>query len=340
MRIFDSATIKHSASLSTLTFREPEVTLRESASVPSIISRMDRDNWRVPTSRVVDLSGDVRPEGREQMAILPLRVGIEGRGLVPSFIAPQLEEKHPDGSMRLLGAHVDVPVNFVPTPEETSGTSEEDSSGLDSSQELNRSLDRNGGPGARSYIPGRRCGIIPVDIRFDQSCRKVVSLLVVMGRPTVNDMGQEVNIWSFGKGRMLEEETEEECAIREFWEETGIRVATVRGMPRIVLGKNVYYILHTTREAMNPGAFAIKDTFEVQEVAWKTVEELRRIVANKDVRAVIRYPARTFPYHKLIFSRERGRGFRNVMREWTEPSGPDFPPKENEGGIREAVEVS
>lgn len=162
------------------------------------------------------------------------------------------------------------------------------------------------------YVPGKRCGIIPVDTRTDSNGKKVTSLLVVMGRPTLMENGRAMNIWSFGKGRMMETESEEKCAIREFWEETGILLPTVNNLPRIELGKNVYFILHTTREAMPTEQLAIKDILEVQDVAWKTVDDLREIEnrispdqrVNKDVRAVIKYPARTFHYHRLIFNPE------------------------------------
>jgi 8-oxo-dGTP pyrophosphatase MutT (NUDIX family) len=164
----------------------------------------------------------------------------------------------------------------------------------------------------RDYAPGKRCGIIPVDTRVDSQGKKIVSLLVVMGRPTILENGRAMSIWSFGKGRMMETETEEKCAIREFWEETGIQISTVNNLPRIELGKNVYFILHTNREAMPIEQSAIEDVLEVQDAAWKTVDELREIErrifldqrVNKDVRAIIRYPVRSFYYHKLIFNPE------------------------------------
>lgn len=178
------------------------------------------------------------------------------------------------------------------------------------------------------YAPGKRCGIIPVDIRTDSNGKRVTSLLVVMGRPTTMENGRAMNIWSFGKGRMMEKESEEKCAIREFWEETGILLPTVKNLPRIELGKNVYFILHTTREAMPTEQLAIKDIMEVQDVAWKTVDDLKEIEkrispdqrVNKDVRAIIRYPMRTFHYHRLIFNPEMKHSIKDVRELNEQPS--------------------
>ena len=182
-----------------------------------------------------------------------------------------------------------------------------------------------------AYVPGKRCGIIPVDIRTDVKGNKVSSLLVVMGRPTMMENGRPTNIWSFGKGRITETESEEECAIREFYEETGIKITTVNNLPRIELGKNVYFILHTTREEMPTEQMAIKDTLEIQDVAWKTIDELREIEkrispdqrVNKDVRAIIRYPTKTFHYHRIIFNPETKHPIRDVRQLSGQKACPD-----------------
>lgn len=211
---------------------------------------------------------------------------------------------YPDNSFRLLNQMNNCPINLIPG---SSGQKDRRFSWLPSPSNCEYKLNR-----CSEYSPGKRCGIIPVDTEIDSQGRKVVSLLVVMGRPTMLEKGRPMNIWSFGKGRMMENETEEKCAIREFWEETGIRISTVSNLPRIELGKNVYFILHTSRKSMPTEQLAIKDVMEVQDVAWKTVEELREIEkrvcpnqrVNKDVRAIIKYPIRSFHYHKFIFNPE------------------------------------
>jgi 8-oxo-dGTP pyrophosphatase MutT (NUDIX family) len=153
----------------------------------------------------------------------------------------------------------------------------------------------------------KRCGIIFVDagnatspgsevspgqVSEEDACKNV-SFLVVRGRVS--------NIWSFAKGRIKAgEESDEECALREVYEETGIKLDTVAGMPKIIIGRNVYFICHTTRQQFS--SFTIHDNYEVGEVAWKTSDELRKLSANKDVRAVLRYPGHVLPYHQVIYN--------------------------------------
>ncbi len=147
---------------------------------------------------------------------------------------------------------------------------------------------------------GKRCGVIFVDMEappksFDYRnlSERLIFFLVVMGRCS--------GIWSFAKGRLKSDtESDEECAIREVYEETGIRLASIAGMPKIIIGRNVYFIYHCKMQSFN--SFKIQDKYEVGEVAWKSVSDLRKLTANKDVRAVLRYPNRVFPYHRIIYS--------------------------------------
>jgi 8-oxo-dGTP pyrophosphatase MutT (NUDIX family) len=263
---------KHSQSEPMLSRRLPKLTLSTNI-IPSsstqqkrkLKRKMERDNWRSNNN--------------------------ENRQLRTTY--------YPDSSFRLLNQMDRYPVNFY-TDNRHRGSWKNSPSDHELKSQCN------------DYAPGKRCGIIPVDTRISLEGKKIVSLMVVMGRPTMMENGRAMNIWSFGKGRMMETETEEKCAIREFWEETGIKISTVANLPRIELGKNVYFILHTTKEAMPTEQLAIKDVMEVQDVAWKTVDDLREIEkrispdqrVNKDVRAIIRYPIRSFYYHKLIFNPE------------------------------------
>jgi 8-oxo-dGTP pyrophosphatase MutT (NUDIX family) len=182
---------------------------------------------------------------------------------------------------------------------------------------------------------GRRCGIIFVQVGLAHSAshskindtvgsyhgfnnRRRASFLVVKGRAS--------NIWSFPKGRMKnEEETEEICALREVFEETGIVLTTTKDLPRIMIGRNVYFIYHTTQQAFS--SFQIHDNFEVGEVAWKTSDELRKMSANKDIRAVLRYPNRICPYHRLIYSPPRMQRIKYSFKDVTKYINSDLPQK-------------
>jgi 8-oxo-dGTP pyrophosphatase MutT (NUDIX family) len=114
-------------------------------------------------------------------------------------------------------------------------------------------------------------------------------------------------IWSYPKGRMKNEEEEEaECAQRELHEETGIwlDIAFIRRLPRITIGLNVYFVYHVSR--WNYQHFPFSDKYEVGEVAWKTLDQLRELsavkMANKDIRAILRYPNDFRPCHRIVFS--------------------------------------
>ena len=147
----------------------------------------------------------------------------------------------------------------------------------------------------------KRCGVIFVDIKtnphsnsmenFDKRKLKIHSFLVVKGKSS--------NIWSFPKGRTnYEEEDENLCAERELFEETGIRIST-KGLPKIVIGRNIYFIKHTKKEEFQN--FHIHDEYEVAEVSWKAIHELRTLVCNKDLRAVLSFPKTNQDYYNIIY---------------------------------------
>lgn len=152
----------------------------------------------------------------------------------------------------------------------------------------------------------KRCGVIFVDIsdrswewrKYNNYNQYVVSFIVVKGRYS--------DIWSLPKGRITnDKESEEDCAIREVYEETGIKLKTIAGLPRIVIGKNVYFIYHTSKKEINN--FIIHDDYEVSEVSWKTIDELRNLKFNKDIRALLKYPVKVYPFHKLIYRKSISR---------------------------------
>lgn len=143
-------------------------------------------------------------------------------------------------------------------------------------------------------IKQKRCGVIFVDI---DKYTNDISFLVVLGRYS--------KIWSFPKGRMNYDyfnnpcESEESCAIREVSEETGINLSSLKDYPRINIGRNIYFIIHTDRSLIKD--FHINDVNEVCLVEWKTLEQMKTLDCNKDIRAVINYPQKNFSYHKKIY---------------------------------------
>ena len=144
----------------------------------------------------------------------------------------------------------------------------------------------------KPYQNSKRCGVIFVDSRENEVGNMVYSFIVVRGK--------ESGIHSFPKGRVsTETESEEDCAIREVYEETGIVLTSVHILPRIVLGRNVYFIYHTSKEHFS--TFEVHDTDEVAETGWKTTDELSKLVCNKDLRSVLRYPTQRQLFHRIIY---------------------------------------
>lgn len=84
----------------------------------------------------------------------------------------------------------------------------------------------------------------------------------------------------------MKNEKDEECAIRETYEETGICIPSLENSKKIHIGKNVYYFYELSGNVDN--IFNIHDTNEVETVAWMSLEELKSLPCNKDLRAFIR----------------------------------------------------
>jgi len=112
--------------------------------------------------------------------------------------------------------------------------------------------------------------------------------------------GKESGIWSFPKGRKQEDEIDEICAIREVFEETGIKIENLNDKTKFKVGRNTYFIIEVDNlDEYNE--FNITDTFEVDLVEWKSVNELRKLDCNKDIRAVLSYPVKKMTFHHLLF---------------------------------------
>ena len=121
-----------------------------------------------------------------------------------------------------------------------------------------------------------------------------IRLLVVKG----NSSG----IYSFPKGRQYEDESVETCATREVMEETGIKVPEEQllNAKKCKIGKNTYFIMEVNESEYNN--FNINDTREISEVSWKSIDELKEINCNKDIRNVLQYPEKRYYYHNFIFT--------------------------------------
>jgi 8-oxo-dGTP pyrophosphatase MutT (NUDIX family) len=144
----------------------------------------------------------------------------------------------------------------------------------------------------------RRCGVVLVSRSSTTLCGDLwspdkIQLLVVKGKTN--------GIYSFPKGRQNLNELDEVCASRELYEETGLYMDStlLSQMNKCKIGKNTYFI--TDVDAKDYQFFKIRDRREIGEVGWKTIDELRLLRCNKDIRNILLYPFKTYHYHHLIF---------------------------------------
>ena len=76
-----------------------------------------------------------------------------------------------------------------------------------------------------------------------------------------------------------------ECALRELWEETGIRLdgriysGTIK-LSRNIDGKNSEYFVYSIEKEI---PVVIQDDNEIIDVGWFSIEEMRRMYCNLDV---------------------------------------------------------
>jgi bis(5'-nucleosidyl)-tetraphosphatase len=133
----------------------------------------------------------------------------------------------------------------------------------------------------------KRCGVIMIT----EGDFGTLKLLVVRGR--------DGHIWSLPKGRINEDETDEECATRELYEETGVKIQKLDEMTKCKMGKNYYYVVKAREEDYTN--FFIHDKNEVDKVEWKSIEELKEVKCNKDIRSILLFPEKKYLYHQIIF---------------------------------------
>jgi 8-oxo-dGTP pyrophosphatase MutT (NUDIX family) len=151
---------------------------------------------------------------------------------------------------------------------------------------------------------------------YDEPPKKIRKILFVKGKS---------GYYSFPKGRMKEGETDYECASREVYEETGIRISEsfLKILPVLKIDNNIYFICNLNNVMVNiEGKYSfivdfigkkvkfddnfidhlnfwsynnksILDPVEIEEACWHTLEEIVELKANKDIRNVIKKLNRT-----------------------------------------------
>jgi 8-oxo-dGTP pyrophosphatase MutT (NUDIX family) len=130
---------------------------------------------------------------------------------------------------------------------------------------------------------------------------KVCGIIVRKGDYFLTVFGRRARVWSFPKGHVEAGETDWQCAIREFVEETGMYVQVVEPPRRFRLGKGVFYFFdndtYNLLGTVNP-----QDTDEVGEVRWMSAQELGECEANRYIKLFLEsqyprlQPPKSLPY--------------------------------------------
>jgi 8-oxo-dGTP pyrophosphatase MutT (NUDIX family) len=104
----------------------------------------------------------------------------------------------------------------------------------------------------------KKCGIIYFDALTDK-------YLLVLGKKS--------DKWGFPKGHMEDGESEEECAMREFFEETGIQIEKKHLLEKLRFKNNIYFNVLCDGKSK----FNIQDTNEILKACWFTLPEMASI---------------------------------------------------------------
>ena len=101
--------------------------------------------------------------------------------------------------------------------------------------------------------------------------------------------GRATGKWSFPKGHSKRGETPLDCAKREIVEETGIPICLLsEPIQFIKLASSKYYLFELSKKIpFNP-----KDSFEVMETKWATLEEMKGLSINAGIQQFIERKSR------------------------------------------------
>ena len=110
-------------------------------------------------------------------------------------------------------------------------------------------------------------------------------------------------VWGFPKGHVESGEADEETAVREVREETGLNIGFIKGFQRDTvymtgtIGKRVTYFLALADPNEVPH---VQDENEIQKAGWYPKEEARSLLGTSDRRDVLEEAIRYLRSHGLI----------------------------------------
>ena len=108
-------------------------------------------------------------------------------------------------------------------------------------------------------------------------------------------------IYSFPKGHIKHTETMEECAVREIYEETGLKfdLEYIKQCKSIVIYEYIYYVIIISNGLITNEQFNFVDHREISSCNWYTIPEILTIFhqCNQGVKKIIM----NWEYYKEFF---------------------------------------
>jgi len=126
--------------------------------------------------------------------------------------------------------------------------------------------------GEKEYVYPPKAGVILFDF-------KKKKILIVK-----NKNSEGTGKWSLPKGHVEENESREDCAMRELYEETGLKLYIIRDEPRIRINNSIYYIYYT-----NIGNINIRpiDNKEIHSAKFCFINRINTLHINRELSVAI-----------------------------------------------------
>ena len=126
--------------------------------------------------------------------------------------------------------------------------------------------------GDREYVYPPKAGVILFDF-------KKKKILIVKNKNT-SGTGK----WGLPKGHVEENESREDCAMRELHEETGIKLYIIRDEPRIRINNSIYYVYYTqhSNTRVKPN-----DTEEIHSAKFCFINRIKTLNINRELAVAI-----------------------------------------------------
>lgn len=116
-----------------------------------------------------------------------------------------------------------------------------------------------------------KCGCIVFNESLDE-------IILVLNNYSFNN---NLNKWGLPKGFRENNETYADCAMRELYEECGLKVKIINNMPKIKINNTYYFILKVKKNLNNHRLFPI-DKKEIKYAKWIKIVNLKKINLNRE----------------------------------------------------------